>query len=1108
MKTDKLLRELERLTHSGRVQRMVEVGRTATADPNAASLIAALEQGDFYERSLALHSCFGSRDGGHVLRALSDPSSLIRGLALSLVPHVCTDDQVLAALGSIPLDMRLNLLKRMAKRRQAVVDRFLSSLEAGDDPDLYTLLAYGSEPVVARHLDRILPTASHTELKRFARRHPNLIAGWLQRQATAVAGYDLRLQWQVNAVLSILGRRAPDDALELVRTLAPAVSLAGLNLSALLSSRPNELVRIILDTNATVPLNFEHILNRLNVPNLTGIIEQRARYMWRQNWFPRLDPEKRAAVYQTFRHAWYGEEGREPEGALGEWLVALLPRETREAEARRHLQLPALQVIPDLRLAYAAFLPWEEARPALEPYLRNPDADVRSAAVSALISATRYHRSRLPEALEVVLGRRYEQDPVRGAMLSKLAALPPSIWREDHLPVLAVIIRQALDAKDLSEGTSNSIEQLLVGLSPFHLEWSAGQLATLMREGAKAIGAGPMLVTAGWDPTWVRLMMRRGSDLYNLGSRLSDEQVRRIAPILLPVLESWEKQESGAQLLGFARGLAERLSAFGELLDILERMVRDTREAWFADRVLDLFSRHSRERADSIIPELLRKDGSFATLSSVYTYLHRHRQDLLMPFLGQKAYRGRFSTGKTRFLLPIRDGFHRWTSAQQRLFARTLEEVIKDKEQKASTLLQAITALAALPSVPHTVVAELASQDNNDAVTQATAITALSWLDNAEEGVPMLLEAMNDERARLAVYALRKAMLEMPPDRALSLLRAVPLRDKPVTVTKEVVRLLGDIQADDALVDLLALDKAGLHRDVRLALVRALWNYLDHGETWEILQSAASSEDPAVAIMAGRTTADRLSSEAQQRLIRLIALVLGHPEAQVRLAALARCAQLPVADTEGLLLPQLLDRLSSSLPDEVRSAAGAVCAVAGDEDAPSVARAAQELLPQRRSLDIFVYVLLGRLSSSRGTVSLARKILDVLQSDLMTATCQVRLALEVLAPTELLALLERLGANGGLHADSLYAGMEALSNPSHVQYSTPVGLDTLEGELNSSENEQIRRLALAALQQAAEHGGWTSERLARLNAYRTDGSPLVAAAAQFTFPVAEGQAQG
>jgi hypothetical protein len=39
---------------------------------------------------------------------------------------------------------------------------------------------------------------------------------------------------------------------------------------------------------------------------------------------------------------------------------------------------------------------------------------------------------------------------------------------------------------------------------------------------------------------------------------------------------------------------------------------------------------------------------------------------------------------------------------------------------------------------------------------------------------------------------------------------------------------------------------------------------------------------------------------------------------------------------------------------------------------------------------------------------------------------------------------------------------------------------------------------------ARDARGWTEERLARLHAYRADRSPLVAAAAQFTFPPGEG----
>src|SRR5919197_2120514 len=79
-----LLRELEPLRHVERVRRMVEIGR------RAAALVAALESGGTYERWLALVSCFGSRDAAHALRALTDSSRLVRGLAITLVPLLCT----------------------------------------------------------------------------------------------------------------------------------------------------------------------------------------------------------------------------------------------------------------------------------------------------------------------------------------------------------------------------------------------------------------------------------------------------------------------------------------------------------------------------------------------------------------------------------------------------------------------------------------------------------------------------------------------------------------------------------------------------------------------------------------------------------------------------------------------------------------------------------------------------------------------------------------------------------------------------------------------------------------------------------------------------------
>ena len=79
-----LLRELESVTHIARMRRMVEVGRAAKTDARMAQVIAELERGGFYERMLALQSCYGSGDGELAVRALGDPSRTLQGRAVGL----------------------------------------------------------------------------------------------------------------------------------------------------------------------------------------------------------------------------------------------------------------------------------------------------------------------------------------------------------------------------------------------------------------------------------------------------------------------------------------------------------------------------------------------------------------------------------------------------------------------------------------------------------------------------------------------------------------------------------------------------------------------------------------------------------------------------------------------------------------------------------------------------------------------------------------------------------------------------------------------------------------------------------------------------------------
>ena len=72
----------------------------------------------------------------------------------------------------------------------------------------------------------------------------------------------------------------------------------------------------------------------------------------------------------------------------------------------------------------------------------------------------------------------------------------------------------------------------------------------------------------------------------------------------------------------------------------------------------------------------------------------------------------------------------------------------------------------------------IADMDKSRTAVRDAALRALARLD-AAQGVPTLLEALNDDRGRIAIYALRGALLQMPPAAALQCrCRPAPLRHR------------------------------------------------------------------------------------------------------------------------------------------------------------------------------------------------------------------------------------------------------------------------------------------------------------------------------------------
>lgn len=1062
--TSDLLQRFETIRHIDRVREMVQLGQNQATDKRASDILADLQNGGTYERFMALQAVYGNRDGAIVLRALEDESRLLRGFAMRLVSLACTDEQAAVALQTVSPKKRLMLLRNLRHvNRSSAIDRYARTLIDGAEADWSELLSFCSLAFVRELLPRVVERFSADDWRRLARTHPDLATETLTERLDQQTDHDARLLWCLNAVLSRLCESRPQSALALVRKALRHESPSSLSLNRLAERLPNDIADLLLSIPDRFSLSFGSAVRRLTEDRLLALLEKRPESLGNPlEYLPHLAPMLRDKAYTLVGNAW-----RTPDGILSETIVALLSRALREAEARRHLTLPILQTRLSHRLRYAAYLPPDEAQTVLEPFIRNPDADLRSVALAARIGTARFYPTRLGDVLRLVRARNKEQDPVRQSMLSAIADLPPSRWQSEHLEELGQIIRDALDASDLSVATASEAERLVFALVPFHPGWAAQWFGTLAKE-------------------------RGQIGFHRLRDRLTDTDVKRIAPALLPVLATWETREREGYLLSAARGFGRRLRVFDGLATILGRVAQSTKNRYVAEGIVSLFQEHLPLRFAALVPDMIDADKSAATLPVIYDYLHRQRQDLITPFLGQQAYSGRFSTGRTRFVLPVQDGFHRWTRQQQETFAQTLERITEDKERDTPAVGGIIRQLAAMPAVEPKKLIALAQQEGAKTAVRDLALQSLARLD-AGQGIPVLVAALDDDRARIAIYALRSAITEMPTERAMALLQNAPTTK--VTVAKEILRLVGDLHTPTALPFLLAKAKEPLHRDVRVALLRALWEHIETEETWEWLNAAATDVDPAIASGVVRIPAERLSPVAAGRLRNLLAMLLTHPDPKVRLDTLNRCAVLPLADPKRVLLPHLLTRLASPLPDENIAAAHAVFATYAQRDAIAIGESILQILPNRRAslavLPLFKQYAREKTTQVRDTT---RAVLTALANDPLTSRYRVEIAIAGLAGQELVSFFVQLAEKGELHADALMAAVSAVE----ARQATASEQEIIENGLRENTDERLRRIAFAAFIARARIQGWDSARRERHAQYCTDTSALVAAAAQFT----------
>lgn len=1174
-----LREELLATHHVGRIQRMLDLGRRARKEPGALAQIDALARGDVFDRRLALYALHTLRDGGRLLPFTEDPSRSLRKLAFTLVPRVCDDVQAIEALKVAYVLRRDKLILRAisARGRRTVVDRYLDWLATRPGlHDFADLVPLASPDGVRRHLDRALERPSHLFWDRLARFAPDALGEILAERLRAVEGEpDAVTRQLIERHTAWIAERAPDQGLALIELLvARGIRTQLASLVKLGASRPEPTLALIERHDLGVPgmpfaksaASFApEVLGRIvrrcphylgqadKLPDLLSEAQLRAVLEgWcdvlknHPTWgFPLLgrvtDPALRLRAWERWSVA-----ARDREGVIGSHVVEKLPEDLRELEARRHLrEVVALGTRPEARIVYARFLPWAEAEAELKAYIGHPEGGMRGIALAVLLAipGLRPKDTALADkALAMVIARKNEQDPVRGTMIRALVAWPREVWRREHTAVIAQILRDALDAGDLSHATGLAAEALLLRTFRLDPAWGAKWLGTLIKERGNV-----------YDP--------------RIGAHLSDDDVRVAAPHLLEIGRLWSKQERAYQLIQLAESLDKRLTLVAGLPELLEEISRGTPWSSIALAIQIVFARFDtpryeatlpralrhwldrgwqnevlalaarpekpgrrqppvhpeiaaalekiarghgldghiiqavtllRVRAaahfDRILPDLLKKDESYVCIGVVLGHLHKSRQDLLDPFLGNRVIRGRFATGKTAWLLPFDRGFYRWNPRQNTTFAASLASIIQDKDRDTPTVWRCLAVLANMDSAPMDALAALAG-DQRPAV-QERAIRVMARCDQGQ-CVPTLLACLGDARARIAIYGLRKALSDMPAGAALRVLDDVPLAK--VTVAKEVIRLLGGLRSDAAYTLLVKLDGKDLHRDVRIALLRALWEHLDRDPTWLIFERAVTGPDWVMASRLGDIPANYLTRESDRRLSALLGRVLDRPEPEARIDLLRRAYALSVSDPERSFLRACASRLISVYDDEVVAAAMAIMHRSTEDDLTRLPELLAVATADARCLHVAVNAVLSVPIKSRASwIGAARAAEQVLSRDLRWAPLRVRCAAAAMHAEELAETLARLGESGALLSDALESCRAA------VDAVPPEHLEAFLDRLRRSPSPEARRIAVWALVRDAAPGrGWAPERLERLVALSQDPSPLVAGAALAVFPPRE-----
>jgi hypothetical protein len=865
MTADNLVRQLDRLDHRERLAMLIEHGRTL-APSEAEALGRELMQGDVYRRRLALQLAQLRGDLATIEQALDDSSVSVRSLAAKLFGREAATitASVIDRLDASSLQVLLRELVR--RRRAAIAETLIEGLLARARlGEAASLLSVCEAQSIAKWLD----AAARPEAiwMRLAKHRPALLIARID--ALFDQGRpDLVWRRFDASVWAQLAQREPATVAAWIDRHADPETLPT-NLSAAL----RQLVRW---SPAWIVAALERRIAWVEKHGLPAGLPRRAQLVDDASLIPLCRSLARTAPLLLGRllgglphprRAILFAAAIEPlELARIEWptaLLAVLPTVVRDREAARMLGLVRAQTDGSWRRELLGLRDIAVARPELEREGRAAQATDRAEAHMALIRSTARSRAGMPETLAWLRGRvRNEQDPVRLAVLTALAEVPGH--RFDDPTALDGVIAPIFDARDTSYPTRGRAAQIAHRL----------MIARATEPSSPMFALGLSILE--------RLAGQAGTpDLPRLDRNLPRGAELAIVEALLPWAQAAQKREQEHHVFRLWAALGKRAWRVPALNELLHEMLwhgHKNNVVWTAH----LWLEDPRAR-DERVREMIERDRSALYVFRVQQHCHRRRQTLLAGRFAAKAPRGRFHDGKVVLIPVLTDGFHRWPTSLQRQYVDLLEQAELEPKRFSQTRAQLIRLRA---RVPITRVADLAAAlASTEVTTQEAALGALIWIDDPAPALPILLEHVDGDRARVAMYAMPRLARLLPRDRIVDALAELLARPQlKVTVHKEVLRMLGQLATPRAIGLVRAAWTQPLHRDVRIAAMHAARSLLAQADAWTILADAARDPDQDIARALVEVPLATVADAHRSRYLSTMAAVADHPSPSARAA--------------------------------------------------------------------------------------------------------------------------------------------------------------------------------------------------------------------------------